>query len=337
MDRSKSCTKALATLSLVALAASVGCSDGAGGAGGENASAAKVRPARVPAGDAAATTNRPPVVESVTITPAEPTASDTLRAQVAVGDPDGDPTRVHYTWWTNGQRAGEGSSFSPGSVGRGARVEVSVVASDGKTDGEPVTASVTLANSPPEVTAVRFEPSGPWFAGQRVAALPDAFDADTDPLTFEYVWSVDGERLDEDGPSLDGSLFSRGDRITLTVVASDGHARSDEFQAGPIEVANAAPQITSEPGAIGPDGVFRYRLGAVDPDGDRAFKYRLLEAPAGATIDLLEGQLVWRPNESQTGSQSFVIEVDDRLGGRSTQKFTLDVVFGDAAAPASPR
>lgn len=335
MRRSKRRMGALTTSTLVALAAAVACSDGAGD---EHAGQAAAGAPRDRAATTTAPANHAPVVESVTIVPAEPTASDTLRAQVAVTDADHDRTRVHYTWWANGQRAGEGPSFAPQTVGRGARIEVSVVASDGQSESEPVTASATLVNSPPEIRAVRFEPSGTWFAGQSVAALPDALDPDADPLTFEYTWHLDGNRLDESGPSLAGSRFSRGDEIALAVVASDGHARSEEFEVAPIRVANAAPQITSEPGAIGRDGVFRYELSAVDPDGDRAFKYQLLEAPAGAEIDLLEGELVWRPDESQSGSHTFEIEVDDRVGGRSTQKFTLDVVFGDGSpAPASPR
>jgi len=335
MNRSKRHTSVVTISTLVALATAVACS---GDAGNEQARPATAKTSRSQSAAASAQANHAPVVESVKITPAEPTASDTLRAQVAVTDADGDRTQVHYTWWANGQRAGEGSSFVPETVGRGARIEVSVVASDRESQSEPVTASVTLVNSPPQIKAVRFEPSGPWFAGQSVAALPDALDPDADPLSFEYTWYLNGNRLDEDGPSLDGSQFSRGDEIALVVVASDGHTRSDEFEAARIQVANAAPQITSEPGAIGPDGVFRYKLSAADPDGDRAFKYKLLEAPAGAQIDLLEGKLVWRPNESQSGSHAFVLEVDDRRGGRSTQKFTLDVVFGDGPpAPASPR
>jgi hypothetical protein len=121
-------------------------------------------------------------------------------------------------------------------------------------------------------------------------------------------------------------------------VASDGHARSEALRTATIEVANAAPEITSQPGAIGADGVFRYSLAVRDPDGDRAFEYRVLEAPAGAEMDRLEGKLVWRPEEAQSGSQAFVLEVNDRKGGRTTQSFTLDVLFGDASsAPASPR
>ena len=280
--------------------------------------------------------NRAPIVEHVALTPAAPTANDRLRAQVKVSDPDGDRVAVTYTWWANGRKAGEGSSFDLSGVARGAKVEVSVVADDGRIESSPVTASVSLGNSAPKIEAIRFEPSGAWVANQSVAALPEAVDPDGDPLTFEYTWYLNGDQLFEDGPTIDGSTLKRGDAVELVVVASDGHAESDELRTQTIEVSNAAPEITSQPGAIGPDGVFRYQMRATDPDGDRAFMYRVVQSPPGAEMDVLDGKLTWQPDTSQSGAHGFELEVDDRMGGTATQKFTLTVHFDDAP-PASMR
>ena len=283
-------------------------------------------------------TNHAPVIETVTVSPAEPSSTDTLRAQVKLTDADGDRSTVHYTWWVNGRRTGSGSSFELSDVGRGAKVEVSVVAHDGTIESEPVTASVTLGNGVPTISAIRFEPSGAWQVNQDVAAVPDAVDPDGDPLTFEYTWYQNGNPLADAGPTLDGALIKRGDEIQLVVVASDGYAESDEWRTDPIKVSNGAPEITSQPGAISADGVFRYQLRATDPDGDRAFMYRVLRAPPGTQMDELEGKLSWRSDEAHTGEQSFVLEVDDRRGGKSTQAFTLNVSFeDDAQPPASAR
>lgn len=280
--------------------------------------------------------NTAPTVESVTITPSEPSASDTLQAQVSVRDADGDRAHVEYTWWVNGKRAGEGSSFDLSATRRGARIEVSVTADDGKDQSEPTTASVTLGNSPPHIEGIRFEPSGGWFAGQNTAALPDAMDPDGDPMTFEYTWYHNGHSVSDSGPTFDGSKLSRGDRVQLVVIASDGQDQSNELRTDEIEVSNSSPEITSTPGAIGPDGYFRYQLRANDPDGDRAFMYRKLQGPAGMDVDVLAGMVVWRPVESNSGAHTVEIEVDDRMGGKATQSFTLNVTFGDDAnAPAS--
>ncbi len=283
----------------------------------------------------AAAGNTPPTVERVTITPSAPTASDTVQAQVKVSDADGDRAVARYTWSVNGRQVGEGPSFDLENAGRGAKVEVSVVADDGQAQSQPMTASVSLGNGEPRIESIRFEPSGTWFAGQSMAALPNAVDPDGDPLTFKYTWYVNGRRLFESGPTIDGGEFSRGDRVVLEVVASDGYADSDTLRSQEIEVANAQPQITSTPGAIGPDGFFRYQLTAEDPDGDRAFMYRLIEGPPGMDVDVLGGKVTWQPREANAGAHPIELEVDDRMGGKATQSFTLNVTFG-GSPPASP-
>jgi len=282
-----------------------------------------------------APTSAEPVVERVTLTPSEPTAYDTLRANVEISSPSGRRATAQLTWWVNGKRVGEGPSFDLTGTRRGARIEVAVVADDGESQSEPVTAAVTLGNTAPRLESIRFEPSGPWVSDQSMAALPEAVDPDGDPLTFEYAWFVNGRRLAEAGPTIEGSQLSRGDRVVLEVVASDGYAQSDTLRSDEIEVSNAAPTITSTPGAIGPDGFFRYQVEAKDPDGDRAFMYRLLQAPTGMQVDVLGGKVVWQPTPQHAGPHTIEIEVDDRMGGTATQLFTLDVTF-DRTPPASP-
>jgi len=277
--------------------------------------------------------NRPPTIEGLTLSPAEPDASDTLQARVKVSDADGDRARIEYTWWVNGRRAGEGSSFDLEETRRGARIEVSVIADDGQSQSEPATAAVTIGNTPPVIEAIRFEPSGEWHTGQDVAALPDAVDPDGDPLTFAYTWFHNGRPVPEDGPTFDGSSLTRGDKVNLVVVASDGHSESDELRTEEMEVSNSAPEITSSPGAIGPDGFFRYQLKVKDPDGDRSFMYRLVDGPPGMNVDVLGGDVVWQPVSSNAGAHPVEIEVDDRMGGKTTQSFTLNVIFQDDPTP----
>lgn len=328
----------------IAVAAVAGLSLVACGSSEDAASRASVErraaPARTtdatPAARSTAAGNVAPVIEGVEVVPAEPTAHDTVQAQVRLADADGDRADVRYTWFVNGRRAGEGRSFDLAGTQRGATIQVSVVADDGQSESEAVTASVTLGNTPPRIDAIRFEPSGEWHAGVTVAAVPEAIDPDDDPLTFEYVWFVNGRRLDESGPTLDGGRIARGDKVQLAVVAGDGYDRSDEWVTKEVEVANAAPEIVSTPGAIGPDGVFRYQVEARDPDGDRAFMYRLVQGPPGMEVDTLGGRVLWQPREAHAGSHVIEVEVDDRMGGTATQQFTLDVTFG-GNAPASPR
>jgi len=283
--------------------------------------------------------DHPPIVESVVLSPAEPSAGDTLRADVKVTDPDGDHVSVAYSWWVNGRKVeASGSSFELVDVSRGNRVDVSVVATAAQAQSEAVIASVSLGNSAPEIEEIRFEPSGDWFAGQNVAAIPQAVDADGDPMTFEFRWRMNGQPLDESGPTLAASTFERGDQIELEVRASDGHADSAALTVGPFRVANSAPEVRSEPGAIGRDGVFRYQVEVDDADGDRSFMYKLVQKPSGMEIDNLSGKVTWKPTPEQSGNHPVSLEVDDRMGGRSTQQFTLSVSFDGKATPppASP-
>jgi hypothetical protein len=71
---------------------------------------------------------------------------------------------------------------------------------------------------------------------------------------------------------------------------------------------------------------------AVDPDGD-VVAYRLLDAPAGATIDSATGTITWQPTVA--GSYPFRVEASDGRGGFDFQSYTVVVTQGSAnAAPA---
>ena len=76
----------------------------------------------------------------------------------------------------------------------------------------------------------------------------------------------------------------------------------------------SARRIFSSPSPIGEDGVFRYRMGVDDPDGDMFFRYRLIEAPAGMKLDLADGTISWSPLPEQVGTHRVVLEVDITCG-----------------------
>lgn len=94
---------------------------------------------------------------------------------------------------------------------------------------------------------------------------------------------------------------------------------------------NAAPGITSLPviqASVGED--YRYQVTAEDPDRGDALAYALTQAPAGARIDDLTGEIRWRPSAEQLGSQAFVVQVSDLGALSDTQAFSVEV----AAEPA---
>jgi hypothetical protein len=165
---------------------------------------------------------------------------------------------------------------------------------------------------------------------------PMADDADGDALTFDYAWRIDGSDTGQKGTSFPTTSLRRGDRLTVRVVASDGEDESAPTESAPVEVANSAPEITSRPRGLDASGKFHYALAATDSDGDRGFRYELVQGPEGMELDAASGELDWEPRLDQTGEHRVEVVVDDRHGGRSTQVFVLPVVAHEVEAASPP-
>jgi hypothetical protein len=280
--------------------------------------------------------NHPPVVESVRLDPASPKPGQHVRAIAKASDPDGDPVEFKYLWRIGGiSLADTTSEVSVGPVAKGSLVEVTVVGNDGHLESQPFVATGTVANQPPELVAVQLQPPGDISVGSPIVASPQAMDADGDTLSYHYSWWVNGHPAGGDEASLDTSKLRRGDTVKVRVVANDGTDESNAIESPPIRVANAPPKITSTPGGLDRDGVFRYAIQAVDPDGDLTLRYRLVKGPDGMTVDSMSGVVQWRPSATQTGKQPVEVAVDDLQGGTTSQRFELTVGEDQAQAAAA--
>lgn len=277
--------------------------------------------------------NRPPVIGEVEISPQTPRPGEQLVARAEATDPDGDDVELSYHWKLDGKALdATGPFLEVEKASRGSAITVEVTASDGVQQAGPRRATVHVANSPPHVDGVELDPSGELHANQDLVAKPAGTDPDGDKITYSYRWSVNGSVVPESGAKLPASRFSRRDSIELDVVASDGTDASEPYHVGPIEVGNTPPRITSTPGPIAKDGVFRYDVVAEDPDGDLGFSYRLLSGPEGMTIGAHDGHLVWKPGPKAEGNHPVEVEVSDPYGGKATQLFQLRLSY----APAAP-
>jgi hypothetical protein len=298
------------------------------------------KPVTTPMGHRAVTDapgNQPPVVERVSLEPQEPLPGSEVRATVKAADPDGDPVTLAYEWRLDGERLRtDGPAVRLEYAAKGQELEVRVRASDGTSQSAPVRESTTIANQRPEVMGLRVDPLEEVARGGTVVVSPHAQDADGDPLEFRYRWTVNGREVEEEGESLSTDGLRRGDEILVEVVASDGDAESARFVSAPVRVGNAPPAIVSSPGAGFEGGVFRYRLEARDPDGDRGLRYRLLSGPEGMTVDPVLGQVEWKPRRDQTGKHTVDVAVEDPAGGSGAQKFEVTVQEVEAEqAPAA--
>ncbi|MEN8185463.1 MAG: hypothetical protein ABFS46_23350, partial [Myxococcota bacterium] len=205
--------------------------------------------------------NRAPVINRVTLDPANPSVGDRVRAVVEVSDADGDPVTLGYVWSLAGRRLpGGGPSRAMPKAERGDRLEVRVTASDGKAESAPMLGIAGVANRRPRLLSVALEPEGEVAAGDRVSVLARGEDPDGDRLDFEYHWSVNGREVEDVGPSFSSRGLARGDQIQARVLATDGDLRSEALVSPTVRVANGAPRIVSSPPGGLADGEFVYQL-----------------------------------------------------------------------------
>lgn len=279
--------------------------------------------------------NDAPVISAVSLSPDAPRPGETVTANVDASDPNGDPMTLEYQWRVDGERVDGNGSKLHVDARKGARIEVRVYAHDGQAKSTVETASIGVGNLPPVIQGVVMEPLDELRAGRDVSAVPRAMDPDGDEVSFRYRWDVNGSTVSSAQSSmLSHRHFERGDKVVLTVWASDGSADSEPLKSAPIPVVNAPPAVTSAPGGIGEDGVFRYVISAEDPDGDRDFRYRLAEGPEGMEVDVVDGALVWAPGEDQGGAHPVRLEVRDVKGATTVQSFVINVGFEEL--PAAP-
>jgi len=279
--------------------------------------------------------NRAPVIERVVLRPTNPRPGERVTAEVTAADPDGDRVRLSYQWTVGHERMEGGPTLHVKSVAKGTPIRVRVVAEDGQTAGSPGTASVTVGNQRPVLLGIAIEPRGNVTVGHDLQAVPRATDPDGDELDYAFTWRVNGRQVDGAQAVLPRSEFRRGDEITLAVLASDGSDESTPIESQPIAVGNAPPRIVSTPGDFEADGSFRYPVAVEDPDGDRRFRYRLVDAPDGMRVDFINGLVTWRPIAGDAGDHQVVLEVDDLSGGTTTQAFRVSVAFEADPPPAA--
>jgi YVTN family beta-propeller protein len=178
--------------------------------------------------------NSAPVVDSVTISPAQPRTNNTLTTSVTAHDADGDALTYAYQWTRNGTdiSGATGATLDLSVAGNGDRgdsIAVRVTASDGSlTSATRTSAAVVVTDSAP-VASVALNTTSPTTQTVLVATAT-ASDADGDALTFTYVWKVNGvvRRTTVTAATTDSFDLGRpgngnkGDVVTVELTASDG-------------------------------------------------------------------------------------------------------------------
>jgi len=283
--------------------------------------------------------NNAPVVESVVLNPPRPLPGHRIDARVEASDPDGDPIRFVLEWRHGGRTISKGSktNVAPDGLAKGEEIQVVVTATDGRDESAPVRVTATVGNQAPLISAIALAPDGEVSPGQEVTAVPQGMDPDGDELEYEFEWLLNGELVrGADQAAFATASLERGDRLKARARVSDGEEWSPFSETQELKLANRPPRIAGIPPIESVAGAIRAQLEAEDPDGDRSFRYRVIEGPRGLSVDPISGQLTWKPAPGTSGSQMVEIGVADSLGAESALRFELDVSMPSEEKAAPP-
>ena len=150
----------------------------------------------------------------------------------------------------------------------------------------------------PEISKVAIDPPAPT-SSDFIRAEPVLTHPKMRFVDYTYRWFVNNEAVvDGDKKLLDKTKFKKGDSVYCLVKAVRGRYQSEEVESDEIVIGNSPPVINLAPvSAFKTPGEFRYRINAVDPDGD-ALSYTLVE-PQNREIylDPETGTISWNITE----------------------------------------
>jgi alpha-tubulin suppressor-like RCC1 family protein len=228
--------------------------------------------------------NAKPVLAKVTLLPTTAREATQLNATwQGLSDPDAvdaGSLYVTYKWYIDGVvvPGATTNSLTGASFDEGDLVHVIVTPNDGTSAGVGLASDfVTIANTPPKVTAVSFSPvsSTRPTVSDTITATPTVDDPDHgETYTFTYTWLVNGGVKKTGSDATLSGAFRRDDRVKVTVVANDGDGSGPSFTSTEIVVKDAAPgapgvRLSPRWTSAGADDLrCTVAVPAVDPDGD---------------------------------------------------------------------
>ncbi len=226
-----------------------------------------------PVSDSLTITNSAPSVTDVTIDPNPAVSGDVLSCSWTFIDADSDSDQSTVAWALNGTPAGSGPTLSTTLV-RDDLVVCTVTPEDGTEPGASVSASATIANSPPTVASVQILPSGPTADSTLTCTWSGFSDADGDSDASAILWTVNGASAGTDTSLAAG--FTGGDNVACTVTPDDGRDTGTAVTET-VSIENSPPLlsgVTLEPSEPDAEDTLTCTPGSTtDADGTTAFTY----------------------------------------------------------------
>ena len=161
-----------------------------------------------------------------------------------------------------------GATLPASNTNKGEVWSVHATPSDGTSTGDYGEASITISNTPPELTAVTITPNAP-SSQDTLTCTTTSSDADSDSVSVTYQWFSNGNLLSSTTDTLNGP-FSEGDELTCAATPSDGEDSGITVEAS-VMVTNTTPSIASiqlSPSTVYTEDVITATVSASDSDGD---------------------------------------------------------------------
>lgn len=191
--------------------------------------------------------NAAPTLDGAGFTPAQPAIGSNLTC-VAINpnDLDGDPLTFTYAWTVAGEPLSETTNTLAASLfGVGEEITCSVTASDGEATSETRTVTGSATNSTPTSTGSEISPPSPLSTEDLTCTGLGGDDADGDPITWEYVWYVNGSEVTgQTGATLAASFFGPDDTVNCLANPSDGIATGEGVVSANTTILNTPPVAT---------------------------------------------------------------------------------------------
>src|SRR3989304_3274888 len=131
-----------------------------------------------------------PKIISIKLSPSSPVKGDTIKAEVLT---DSEGTMVVYEWRKNGELLDAAGDALSSGFKNGDTISLTVVPSDWKQKGAPVTVVTHIFNSAPVITSTIKDSK---FSNKVFAYKVKAEDPDNDALTYALLGYPDGMTID---------------------------------------------------------------------------------------------------------------------------------------------
>jgi outer membrane protein assembly factor BamB len=294
--------------------------------------------------------NTPPTKCAVTL-PYKPHTGDDLPVRLTEKptDPDGDPVKMRFQWYLNGEPVKSGpkpQQMEGKRVARGQRWTVVATPSDGEAAGPACEASALVGNSPPSAARIVLKPQKPSTGeGLVVNIVGKPTDADGDEVGLSYSWTIDGKPFPAGGAttSIPAGILKKGQKWKVTVAASDGELKSKPATAE-VTVINSppqAPRVAIRPTAPLSSDDLNCRLVKPTPDADgdtlkHTFEWFKVKGKKAKPAGKAQSRGSKLPAKLTKKGQNWVCRVRAH-DGKAPGEYSLARVQVANAAPAAPK